>query len=467
MKKKSVMAIVMSVVLVLCVSVGLVYFFHIRNKIDYTKNECLNTSVKDDMKMHEIAELYTKSCVTIYAQSKSPMGTIMTSMGSGVCIASNGFVTASGYEASAGSYFATNYHVISQMVDPLYKNYDVDLFIKVDQGKDYLDAQLLWESKDMDLAIVYCKENLEINWIEMKDRTVYYSEEDKFGFDEIFTLGTPLDDQYQNTYSEGRIKNLNFNLVEATGEMLYTFNRYGSGYDFSTDEQYVEDIDMFITDKQEYIVLSNIYENAVMMSCDIAPGNSGGGVFDERGYLVGLSTLGLSYTSAGTASINFFVPIYPIMQILDRIIENKETNAGHIIYEPENLGLKVIDANEATSYSQAIKLEDKTIRIVNLVKFDGQEYYYYDETLYNAKTYQNAFSFNQEGVYIMTNDGQLSSLPKDFVITGVDKNGENKVEIKTRNDLLYFLLSCNKGEQIHIYGHRLIIPVEVGYSITL
>lgn len=297
-----------------------------------------------------------------------------------------------------------------------------------------------------------------MGWIEMKDRSVACSKEDKLGFSSIFTIGTPLNQQYQNTYSEGVVKNLNLELTSSTVTELYTYSS-GGKFNYTTDKKLAEMA--LSTGVTEHIVFDNAYQDIVMMSCEITNGNSGGGVFDEKGYLIGLSTLGLSYESANTAAINFFVPIYPITLVLDRIIENKETNAGYEIYSPESMGLRVIDAQEASTVTAT---DSETGEVLNEIIFNGQSYYYFDSEMYLAKNYRNAFAFENDGVYVINNTGAYSQLMANFVITGANKT-DLTVEINNRNDLLYFLLSCNKGEIVNFYGTMGFL--NKSFSVTL
>ena len=444
MKKSNWIAIIVSLVLVLCVSFGVTYFFLNKDKT-YTPSSSLNAGITEGMKMHEIAEMYVDSCVSVHVEATSSVGTV-AALGSGVCIAANEYETASGYKASFGSYFVTNYHVISYAADPMYSNYTTSIYICPNMSEDRYKTELLWSSKDLDLAILYCDEDLKMGWIEMKDRSVACPEEDKLGFDSIFTIGTPLKPSFQNTYSEGRVKNLNLELTSNTATELYTYNA-GGKLGYTTDKRYAESLPKGINVNSK-AVFDNAYQDIVMMSCEITNGNSGGGVFDEKGYLIGLSTLGLGYESANTAAINFFVPIYPITLVLDKIILNKETGVGNVIFSPESMGLKVIDAQEAATVTAE---DSETGEVFNEVTFNAQTYYYFDGEMYLERSYRNAFSFVDDGVYVMINDGTYSQLIENFVITGANKSGVEAV-ITNRNDLLYFLLNCNKGDVVNFYG---------------
>lgn len=447
MKKNNLIAVIVSLVMVLCVSFGITWLCLDRHKT-FTPVDSVNAGLTEGMKMHEIAELYVDSCVTIHVEATSPLGTRRGSMGSGVAIAGNGYQTQLEYKASKGSYFATNYHVVSLACDSLYEKYSHSIYIQPYQSERLYDAELLWFSKDFDLAVLYCDDDLKMDWIEMKDRSVACNEEDKLKFDALFTLGTPLDSQYQNTYSEGRVKNLNLSLSSATVTEVYMYTTANGQFAYTTDKKYAETIP-FKQNEQSQVVFDNIYEDVVMMSCDITNGNSGGGVFDEKGYLVGLATLGLGYESANTSAMNFFVPIYPITLNLDKLIVNNETGANEAIFSPESMGLKVIDANEVNAFTS---IDSDTMEEVNRVNYGGQDYYYYDGEFYSVSEYRNAFSFTGDGVCIVRNQGPYEILIKGFSLTGANRQGEEKVEFKDRNDFLYYLLKCNKGDVVNFYG---------------
>jgi S1-C subfamily serine protease len=64
-------------------------------------------------------------------------------------------------------------------------------------------------------------------------------------------------------------------------------------------------------------------ENRIMMriTAPVSPGNSGGPLFDERGHVVGITTLALAYIKMGAQNMNFAIPI----DVVRRMELSKET----------------------------------------------------------------------------------------------------------------------------------------------
>ncbi len=427
----------MSLVFVLCVSVGAYIFFvddgGYKPDID---GYCANERVSENMSRTEIAKIYKDSCIAVIVESTAPnRGYTKISTGSGVCVASEGYQTEYKYNAKQ-SYFATNYHVISYACDPMYSNYNTKISIELDDSTARYSADLVWYDKNMDIAIIASefegadKDKITMGYIKMRDRIVDCKAEDKLLYEDIFVLGTPLDLQYKNTLTLGITSNPNLEMVEASGTEVYTYLMNGV-FKYTTDEKAVHG------SYETLQVYDNIYENVVMMNCDITHGNSGGGVFDKYGNLIGLATLGLDVEVSGSASINFLVPIYPVMQVLDRVILQNEGMNGESIYTLKSLGLKVLDSEEA-------------VRVGNLVlTVNNTPSYYFDGKFYKKSDYSTAFDFYEEGVIVL--EGALG-VPYGFVIRSVDKNDGTELEINDRNDLIYFLLSCKKGERINLNG---------------
>lgn len=444
--KRTYIAVIMTLLVVLCVSIGGTYL--VLNWDDmfktYSDGYCLNEKVTEDMSRIDIARLYTDSCVTVVVETSAPRGHGYRAHGSGVCIASKGYDINGDYIASKGSYFVTNYHVISYACDPLYDGYNTQIYIELNSSDTHYLASLLWANKDLDVAVVYSSElnEMSIGWIEMKDRFIACEEKDKVNYDEIFVIGTPLDLDYKNTLTLGNVSNNNFDLVELTGSNLYVYTQ-------NREIKITQDPKATVGTTQTYEVIENVYENAIMINCDITNGNSGGGVFDKYGNLIGLATLGRDESSY---AMNFIVPIYPVTLVLDKIILNNETNAKQKIFTPESMDLVVMDETEAFYASKRVT---ETGKVIDFVITANDQYYYYGSQLYSKAQYASAFNFEGDGVYVLRNGGVYGNITTDFIITGIDKNDLVKVDIKDRNDLLFYLLSCNQGDKINIYGKKL------------
>ena len=199
--------------------------------------------------------------------------------------------------------------------------------------------------------------------------------------------------------------------------------------------------------------IDNVYEDVVSMSVEISPGNSGGGVFDERGNLIGLATLSTSVSSSNGNQINGFVNIYPLIQVLDRVIFNNENDGeDHFIYDLENLDLVGIDSQEAgiisSIKSQQENDEDYGLIIQTISEF--ADYYYFDGLYYNIEEYDEAFTFEDSGYYIISNASTISNM--QYLTSGVVITqcaiGNITYTIENRNDFLYMLLNIDAGESV-------------------
>lgn len=460
MKKSSFISIIVSMVLVLCISFGATYvILNFGDNKTFSTSYNLNEQVNDSMTANQIAAIYTDSCVTVLVQYTHG-GYVYTSSGSGVCVAAKGYTTEDGYVASRGAYIVTNYHVISYLVDTYYVQYNAKSSIVLDRDDTAYSTSLLWYNKDMDVALLYCDEDLNIGWITMKDRSVACASEDRLKYDDIFVIGSPLGLEYKNTFTKGNISN-NHELTAETASVLYTYRQNGV-FRATTDDKTVANIS-----HNSYIVAENFYENMIMMNCDITNGNSGGGVFDLHGNLIGLATLGMSYTASNTNAMNFLTPIYPVSLVLDSVITNNENGSSKALFTPQNIGLDIIDAQEGYFVYRAFNSVDSSGINGRLIKDTGY-HFFLDQKFYAYSQYESLFSDNSwDGVYVLANTGSFAKFKEGFVITGVDKNDLNHVSIQTRNDLLYFLLTCQKGETLNIYGQNGLNGVQTSFTITL
>ncbi len=426
--KKSFVAVAAVLIVVLMVSLGVSYlvpvFDDLFDKKTYSQTKCLTDGVTADMNIYDLAKHYRDGNATVAVVVDGYNNTLRaddsTTLGSGVCIASNGYKTESGYTASKGSYIVTNYHVIDYFDSSEHSDCTVGIYV---ESEEYYNCNLLWFNKDNDVALLYC-DDINLNYVTMKDRWVACDKGDRLDYEEVFTIGTPLQLDYLNRLTIGNIASNN-SMIMATEEYIYTTNS-GAGYKHYPSSSTI----------LKYSVLSNLYEDVIDVSLGISPGNSGGGCFDANGYLIGLTTLGTDAEQTGGNQMNGVVPIYPIIKVLDRLIENKETSSNHKIYDFEVLGIKGLDAYEA-SYATSKKTSTKNSN------------YFLDEVLYSS-VYTNAFNFNEDGYYILSNTG-IVNIKANSVITGCKLNDEEVTDILDRNDLVYFLLRVKEGDSVKFF----------------
>ena len=456
MNKKSVINIILILSIVLLTSF-IVYYLIMPliedNKKSYSQSNCLNEQITQDMDIYDIAKLYRdNACVAITVSGQSNFYKY-TSLGSGVCIAGKGFETDLDYTANAGYYIATNYHVIDMAISGEYSNIEIEIITEDEYSYD--GCEVLWYSKDFDLAIIYCgNEDLQLDYIRMKDRAISCDDNDKIDIEQIFTIGSPLDLQNLNDFTTGYVRN-NSLKTEYTGFYKYYYQDPIFGFVGQGDWQSTEDEDE-VPDGATYYPLAyidNVYEDVVSMSVEISPGNSGGGVFDENGNLIGLATLSTSVSSSNGNQINGCVNIYPLIQVLDRVIYNNENSGNNYsIYDLENLNLVGIDSQEAgIVYSIKYQQEnDKDYGSILQTIPEFADYYYFDGIYYSESDYQSVFTFDEDGYYIISNDSQVSNLQylSQGVVITQGKIGSQTYTIENRNDFLYMLLDIDDGESV-------------------
>lgn len=379
----------------------------------YSATQCLTDDITADMDAYAIADKYSEAgAVTRVAISYS---LTEVSWGSGVCIASNGYKTTSletEYTASKGSYFATNYHVIDKVATSSGYTINVEMEKKDENGDlsyPSYSARLLWYNKDLDVAIIYTEQNF--GYVAMRDNWIDYDSTGRHR-ESVFVMGTPLDTQNRNRITTGGIGSI-------------------SGLHANT-----------LTTVSGKEVVNNYYEDIIDLTADISSGNSGGGVFDSKGRLIALSTLGITYTDGGVTAFNGATAIYPVMKALDKVIINNETSTNYKIYDLEKLSIKGYDGNEANvikSYSNYL---------------DGN--------------YYTNVSFNDYGYYVYSSSIRLSRTTIKKVKLTRGENVIDEVEILDRNDLIYILLKANEGDVLTVsFPSGTILGGTVTKEITL
>ena len=432
MKKTSWLSILGTLVVILVLSFLCTQFLlPLINEKTYSETNCLNDQVTDTMDFYDIAKLYRDSnatcAVIVNGQSTEVSNSFVSSLGSGVAIASKGYeieASDNSYVASRGSYIATNYHVIEMFDSDKYKNCSVSIMV---EDETTYSCELLWYNKDLDVAVIYC-DDLNMDYVRMADRSIYCSEQDKLDYGDIFTIGCPLDTMYINRLTTGNVASNN-DLTMVTAANIYP-------YETNEGMKYHENVNGFGLSTK---VIDNVYEDVIDVALGITSGNSGGGCFDENGLLIGLTTLGSDVDETGGNQMNGVVPIYPIIEVLDRLILENELKQSQTILNFEELGLVGIDEIEA-GYITYMKTET------------NYGYYFLDENFYDSSYYSD-FSFTGDGYYILSNSNKysaISSIERGCVITSCQINSGETLTVNTRNDFLYILLQVENGDSLTI-----------------
>ncbi len=400
---------------------------------------CLTNYVQKYALSHEnIAKLYREACVTIHATPEfgNP------SQGSGVAIAGVGYTVNLGTEnqikIEQGTYIITNQHVTHPNNQD---GYDIDVFVfdssydsVIDENNpfrpnasDAIEGKLLWTDFNLDMSIIYVEEN--IDWVKIKDRSIKGDE--KLGQnEEVYAIGSPVWDSgkypQHNIISKGTI---------CGTSLESTFVRIGHGV--------YEDN------------LSNVYEYLIPMKVPIYGGNSGGGLFDDKGYLVGQPTLGTE-NSYNAETINYSIPIYPATLILEDLVEIHEKIKPVKPAENSTQLANSQYSEKIFQYENNIKsmLKFYSISNIGLVTMDSVEAgnIYLTNTskgcLYYGEFYES-LEHNGKNTGVQVIASTESKIAKNDHITHIEI--DEKVELNCRNDLIFEILKARKGDVIKFY----------------
>lgn len=423
MARKNIKTMFSSLVLAFIIVVGAVvggfyYLIHLLVKDYYEPSYDPNLdSVIEQTKEHEgfcltdiaqennlniagLSEFYKDACVSIIVTVNDTSAWL----GSGVCVASNGYEYATGKTIEAGSYIVTNYHVIEEIYGEDVTKFTVDVYPnEYDNTERYgttlpYPAQVLWSDQYLDGAILYVSQN--IDWVRMKDRTIACYDKDKLKDRErAFVIGSPKQIENQNTVTTGTISNSALNY----------------SYTVDTIKEGLRDVE----------VLSNVYEYLIPIQIQIAGGNSGGGLFDSNGYLVGQPTLG---SSEDAWAINYAIPIYSATLVLNDLVESNEGEGDLVkIYSIDYFNIAMIDHYEADVMKEC---------------FSGASKYFYGKYYLS----QDLLYSREEGLKVLTKNEELGFEFGDIILSVTINEIERA--LTSRNDLIYELLRCRKGDVI-------------------
>lgn len=411
--KTMLMAVFMFLVLVVGGSIGGIYYVvkllqdnyvdpNYNTILDLTSDEeghCLTDLVQEyNLSLTNTADVFKDACVSIVAGIE---GSSDGWLGSGVCVASKGYEFATDVFLESGSYIVTNHHVF----DEAYLDPKFELFV---YPNDYTnverygseikyEAEILWTDSYLDMAIIHVKEN--IDWILMKDRSIECAPEDAVKTNEtVFAIGSPQELANQNTITSGHLafESESYAYTVKNGSVLTS-------------------------------VLDNVYEYLMPMNVPIQGGNSGGGLFDGQGYLIGQPTLG-GENSGESSAVNYAIPIYPATLILNELIlsnEDEEKEEEVKIYNLDDLNFRTIDKYEWEIVGS---------------NFQGMKRYFYG-TDYTVAD----LTHSESGLKIIkTNSVDIKK--GDYIISL--EHNEEKYNLDCRNDLIFVLLKLRRGDKV-------------------
>ena len=264
----------------------------------------------------KIAQQYINISFTVII-SKKVEAKVYSALGTEISSSENETFSSfgSGTIVHKGGYILTNYHVVKDALSEPLKASSTNrytgeitkttttyiVYVSQDGGENCHRASILWTGLNFDLAIIQCNEFASLNAAPMKDRSVYCAEADRIKvLEEVITVGTQYSQENYGSATTGTISSA---LVRSI---------YGSELQLN-------------------------YEYLIQHNASINHGNSGGALIDLDGYLIGVNTLGVD----NAHSLFYAASIYPVMLVLDYVVENWEQNAATTI--DVSFGLSAID----------------------------------------------------------------------------------------------------------------------------
>lgn len=221
-------------------------------------------------------------------------------LGSGVIVSENGYIL-------------TNEHVSGEK----YSN----CYITLENGKSY-NGSVVWADKDIDLAIIKI-DAYRLDYLDLADSDNVYLGED------VYAIGNPIGFEFQRTVTKGIISGMNRTIKIEDNEN-------------SDNSIYMEDL--------------------IQTDSTINEGNSGGPLIDEKGKVVGITSVKLNQVDG----MSFAVPINIVKPILEKLLQTGK-------YEEAYLGIYGFDSEVIPYLEDDLKI-DKGIYVARVVR-DSSAFY--------------------------------------------------------------------------------------------
>ncbi|MBR6806830.1 MAG: trypsin-like peptidase domain-containing protein [Clostridia bacterium] len=201
----------------------------------------------------------------------------------------------SGVVMSEDGYIITNYHVVSSEGSYYRNEYADTIKVSFENGKEY-DAEVIGGSSEDDIAV------LKITPDEGEKFTpVIFADSDKLKVgDEVMAVGNPLG-ELSGTATNGIISAL-----------------------------------------AREVVIENVTMKLLQTNAAVNPGNSGGGLFNMKGELIGV--VNAKSSGEGIEGLGFAIPSNDALRIAKEIVEN----GGPVVETPEVLvGIEIVTIQTA------------------------------------------------------------------------------------------------------------------------
>ena len=209
-------------------------------------------------------------------------------------------------EDSKYDYIITNHHVI-----------DGNTKVTVLTSKEEeLDAEVLGSESYVDIAVLRVKKNSNLTVL-----SIGTSENSKLG-DLVFTIGTPVSNEYQGSVSTGHL---------AGKDRMVTVSTSSSGYGTSTGDWVMK---------------------VLQTDASINPGNSGGPLMNANGEVIGVISMKL--VKEEIEGMGFAIPIEYAMKYVDNLEKGEEI-------ERPLIGINMLNVTDTYRLYQYNILLDKEI----------------------------------------------------------------------------------------------------------
>ncbi len=365
-----------------CFSVGSIVIGKDCNKKMYCNLNSVELEYSFDLPT-SYSTAYQKSLQSIVMISASSTSKSSSSSGSGIIIQSD----------DNNVYIVTNRHVVATKTS----NYSI-FYNSIDiLFSDYtkVKGELVGASTDIDIAVVkVSKTNLSA---EYNLPSVKNSFTDINIGDNILAIGSPLGQNHAFSASFGVISNLYNTKVD--------FTSTGLGYYYP-----------------------------IQIDATVNPGNSGGGLFNTNGDLIGMIQGGRTSSNEDSntvevTGINYAIPITTVLNVANNLITNNQ-------FQKANIGIE-------TGYLTDLKTMSSSDRLALGVKDEDKKGIYVRHVNINGAAY-------------------VAGMRSHFIITEIDQ-----IEITTIGQWEMYICSKNKGDVITVKGHNKNNSSEVSYQITL
>ena len=221
------------------------------------------------------------SASEIYAQNVDSVVYVETTIVSGMTTST---ASGTGFIVTSSGYIVTNYHVVEDGTSYMVMTYD---------SVEY-DAELIGYDESNDIAVLKIEADTELSTV-----TIGESSSLSVG-DSLYIIGNPL------------------------GDLIYTLT---TGV--------VSALDRLITGDDGTVI------NMFQTDAAVNSGNSGGPVFDENGYVVGIVTA--KYSSESIEGLSFCIPIDDVISMIVEIIDQ-----GYVSGKP-SMGVSVYTSSRSYS----------------------------------------------------------------------------------------------------------------------